>query len=82
MADATFTIVDRVSLGNKVLVVISVSAGADIAASAVGLSAMEYGWLQDVGDNAGLYITMTSRASWSLSAAPSGGNQLVFIVGY
>lgn len=81
MAAVTKTIQGRYSMGNKFLVVAVCTAGTTITPAAVGLSRFESAWISDSGDNANVYLTFTATLI-TLSAAPSGGSQTVFMIGF
>lgn len=81
MADVTIASKTRHAIGDVVLVTLTVSAGTTIPVAKTGLKRFVAAWLGDYGDNAHLTITFTSTLL-TLSGAPSGGNQCVFIIGY
>jgi hypothetical protein len=68
-------------LGDVVLVAAVCSAGTTITPALVGMSRFVNAWISDSGDNATVYLTFTSSLI-TLSAAPSGGTQTVFMIGY
>jgi hypothetical protein len=81
MAACTISTKYLQTMGDKLMAVAVCSAGTTIAAAAVGLKRIQYAWIQDTGDNAAVYITLSSNTV-TLSAAPSGGTQTVFMVGF
>jgi len=82
MAAATHTIKDRYVLGDRWVVVTEVSAGVTVTATSLGLIRIDAAWLQDAGDNASILLSTYAGSEVVLSAAPSGGVQLLFCVGF
>jgi hypothetical protein len=82
MAAATHTIKGRYVLGDRWVVVTEVSAGTEVTATSLGLIRVDAAWLQDAGDNASILLSKYSGSQVTLSAAPSGGVQLLFCLGF
>jgi hypothetical protein len=85
MAAASHTIVKRIPLGDKTLVVTLIAdgsgTGTTISNTSLGLSRIEAAWLGDTGDAAHLTLTITGSLI-TLSAATSGGTSQLFVIGF
>ena len=82
MAAATHTIQGRYVLGDRWVVVTEISAGTEVTATSLGLIRVDAAWLQDTGDNASILLSVYAGSQVTLSAAPSGGTQLLFCLGF
>jgi hypothetical protein len=82
MAAATHVIKGRYVLGDRWVVVTEVSAGVTVTAVSLGLVRIDAAWLQDAGDNASVLLGTYAGSEVVLSAAPSGGTQLLFCLGF
>jgi hypothetical protein len=85
MTAATHTIVERIALANKTLVVTLLAdgsgSGTTISKRSLGLSRIEAAWLGDTGDAAHLALTIASDVI-TLSAATNGGTTQLFVIGF
>lgn len=85
MAAAAHTIVVRVPLAEKMLVVTLLAdgsaSGTTISKGSLGLARIEAAWLGDTGDAAHLTLAITSDQI-TLSAATNGGTSQLFVIGF
>ena len=85
MAAAPHTIVKRIPLAEKVLVVTLLAdnsgTGTTISKRSLGMERIEAAWLGDTGDAAHLTLTITAGLI-TLSAALNGGTSQLFVIGF
>jgi hypothetical protein len=85
MATAAHSIVKRVPLGEKVLIVTLLAdgsgSGTTITNTSLGLARIEAAWLGDTGDAAHIALTI-SDSLITLSAAMNGGTSQLFVIGF
>jgi hypothetical protein len=82
MAAATHVIKGRWVLGDRWVVATAITAGTEVTATSLGLIRIDAAWLQDAGDNASILLSKYAGSQVTLSAAPSGGAQLLFCLGF
>lgn len=81
----TQSIVKRVSLGDRVLVVVSVlgdGSTTSVTAASVGLSRIDAAFSHSVDDTGNGYISDYSGTSITMTAVDSGKYRLFFFIGY
>jgi hypothetical protein len=78
------TIVSRLTLGNRVLVVVSaLGDGTTITAASVGLQRIDTCWTQPVDEAAApIKISSTSGSSITFDTTTAGDTNLFFLIGY